>query len=121
MFGFGEDKNKKKKKSKKPKNVFRKSKTKGYKDVHQLYLFDIAREMEIKTFLRDASPSDVSPSRSSSVQMVESLMCWMSQRTEPFWTIFGDKGEWRKWIALREDHWIVNEEKRIQLLKEKKI
>ncbi len=119
MFGFGE--NKEKKKKKKPANVFRRCRTKGYQEVHQMYLFDLAREMETKSTLRDTSPNDISQSRSSSVQILESLMCWMSQRKEPFWTILSDKDEWIKWIALREDHWIVNEAKRTQLLKEKKI
>ena len=117
MFGIGKDK----KKKKKPSNVFRKCRTKGYVEVYHSYLLEVSREMASKSALQDRAPGGVSRSSSSSVQMLDSLLCWMFQRKKPFWMLGVDETEWKKWIALREDHWIVDEELRYKLLKERKI
>jgi len=119
MFGIGEDKDNKK--IKKPENVFRKCKTTGYKEVYYDYLLDVDQEMKVKTTLKDSSPTSLSQSSSSSVQMLEHLMCWMFMRQKPFWISGEKQDQWKKWIALKEDHWIVNNEVRSQLIKEKVI
>lgn len=119
MFGFGEDK--KKKKAKKPSNVFRKCKTEGYIEVYHEYLLELVKEMESKSTLRDRSPGGVTKSRSSSVQMLDSLLCWMFQRKKPFWMLGTNENEWKRWVVLKKNHWIIDEKIRAELIREKMI
>lgn len=114
MFGIGEKK-KKKKKRVSPSNVFRKSKTKGYKEVHMLYLMEQLQWIRSNTTLSHRSGG------SPSVNMLDHLLTWMAMRKKPWYLFTVDESDYKNWVSLREDHWILNDAIRPELIRRKMI
>ena len=113
MF-FGKKKVKNKKYGKAT-NVFKKSKTKGYIQVHMMYLMD-----ELSWIRKNTTQVNVS-SGNSSVVMVENLVAWMAMREKPKFMFWVAEKEWKNWVTLREDHWLIDHTKRAELIKQKQI
>jgi hypothetical protein len=62
--------------------------------------------MRRATTLRDASASKISPDRSSSCQMMDHLLHFMAFKKT-------------QWIALKNDHWMLDQDLRCKMLKKK--
>jgi len=97
--------------------VFKKSKKKGFIQVHSAYLLQELQWMKQKTTLRDCQPSNISGERSSSCQMIDHLLFWMAQRKKPIELFWVNEYRWKQWIDLKKDHWIVDHNKRSEMLK----
>lgn len=57
---------------------------------------------------------------SKSVYMVGSLISYMFQRKKPLFC-FKSEREYKRWILLRKDHWLIDHDVRVKLLAEGKI
>ena len=91
-------------------SVFKDSDLKGYIQVNISYLLEELEWLKNNTKV-------TSMGKNPNVEMLDHLLTWMAQRTKPLWMIFTDEREWRQWIELKEDHWIVNHNIRDELMK----
>jgi len=108
--------NKKKNKIFKDASVLKSSRKRGYIWVNPTYLISEYEWIKKNTTL----PPCVS-GVSHTVYMVNSLMTYMFLRVKPIWMFWKTEDEYKRWILLREDHWLIDHSVRNRLLLQKLI
>jgi len=93
----------------------RQCKTEEYVEVHMRYLMEQLDWLKKNTTLRPEHGG------SPTVRMLDNLLTWMATRKKPIWKIFTDEKKWKQWIALREDHWLVDLSRRDSSIRKKLI
>ena len=97
-------------------SVLKKSRIKGYVKVHISYLLE-----ELDWIKKNTKLSSGNIKRSPTVMMVDGLLSWMGLRKKPIWLCLVSDRDYKQWIDLREDHWLIDHSKRAELLKQKAI
>lgn len=97
-------------------SVFKKSRIKGYIKVHISYLLE-----ELDWIRSHTTFNSGNIKRSPTVMMVDGLLTWMGLRKKPIYLLFVNNRNYRQWIDLREDHWLMDHAQRAELLKKKMI
>lgn len=96
--------------------VIRKSSVTGFVQVHMVYLID-----ELSWIKKNTKLPKMGSKPSISVQMVDTLLTWMGMRKKPWWNFWTDEKEWKNWVNLRKDHWLVDHNIRTELVKKRLI
>ncbi|MBR9705546.1 hypothetical protein GOV14_00785 [Candidatus Pacearchaeota archaeon] len=115
MLDFGSKKQNKKFKTE---SVLKESSKRGYIWVNPGYLLQEHEWIKRNTTLPKMTQCG---NTSPSVYMISNLMTYMFQRQKPWWMIWKSDEEYKRWILLRKDHWIVDHQIREELLKQRKI
>ena len=96
-------------------NLFKKSKIKGYVNVHVIYLIEQIDWIKKNTTQKDNMGASLT------VTMVEHLLTWMAMRKKPAWMFGVDEKDYKNWIDLEKGHWLVDEKIRPELIRKKLI
>lgn len=104
--------------NKKNEVLIKKSKLKGYVQVHMSYLMEEFNWIKKNTTLRGR---DGTTRTSPNIQMVDHLLIWMGSRKKPWWKFLTNETEWKQWVTLREDHWLMNHDVKAELIAKKLI
>ena len=99
--------------------VLRKSSKKGYIWVNGTFLLTEYEYMKRNTTLKG---SDGTANSSPNVVMIDHLMKYMYERKVP-WYVWGEKArlEYKRWILLRKDHWLVDHNVREEMIRKRLI
>ena len=101
---------------KKESSVFKKSRARGFMKVHISYLLE-----ELDWIRANTTLSSGNVKNSPSVMMVDDLLTWAGLRRKPIWMFFVNNRDYKQWIELREDHWLLDHSQRAELVKNKMI